>query len=425
MSNKRKQHKQSRQRELLVKIIAIILLAATLLGTILPSIITFVSAATSDEIKEQIGNIEQEQKDLEDRIEELEKEKIENATEIEELMAQKAILDQQASALYEQIQLVDQKIAAHALLIADKQEEFDEANERLLTLRAENKERIRTMEESGAISYWAVLFKASSFADFLDRLNMIEEIANADRRRIEALNDAAIEVANAKLALEAEKEEMDEYRDELAVLEVEMKEKQQAAEELMRELVAKGEEFEKYIHQAENDLLKLEEELLAAEKAYDEAKKQEYLDYINSLKNGPGEVKIDQNGIPWVVPCYYTRLSSPFGYRMHPVHKEWRMHNGVDLAGDCPTPIWATRGGVVTVSGWSDSAGYYVKIDHLDGYSSVYMHLCKMPNVRVGDVVIAGDKIGCMGTTGTSTGVHLHFGIQYNGAYVDPMRYIG
>ena len=169
----------------------------------------------------------------------------------------------------------------------------------------------------------------------------------------------------------------------------------------------------------------MEEELRSAEKALDEAKKREYLEYINTIKNAPGPVKTDANGIKWVVPCYYSRVSSQFGNRIHPVHNVLKMHNGVDLAGDCPTPIWATRGGVVTVAGWDDSAGYYVKIDHLDGYASIYMHLCKMPSVRVGDVVQAGTKIGCMGTTGTSTGVHLHFGILYNGSYVNPMKYIG
>ena len=101
------------------------------------------------------------------------------------------------------------------------------------------------------------------------------------------------------------------------------------------------------------------------------------------------------------------------------------MHNGVDFAAGCPTPIYATRAGIVTISQWSDSAGWYVMIDHMDGYKSVYMHMCKRPNVKVGDIVAAGETIGCVGTTGTSTGNHLHFGISYNGVYVNPMDYVG
>lgn len=153
MANKRKAIK----REHTIKIITTILVVIMLLTTILPSIVMFVSAATSDEIKEQIKQIEKEQKDLETQVEELEQQKIENVEEIKDLMAQKTILDQQISALDEQIQLVDKKISAQALLIADKQDELDVANEKLVVLRAENKERLRTLEENGNVSYWSVI----------------------------------------------------------------------------------------------------------------------------------------------------------------------------------------------------------------------------------------------------------------------------
>lgn len=411
-------------RAQIIKFITSVLLIATLLSVLLPAFITMANAASSTEIKEQINAIEKEQQGVQDRIEELEQQKIENAEEIQAMIEQKAILDQQISAMDEQIQLVCKKIAAQSILIADKQDELDVANEKLNIMRAENIDRIRSMEENGRISYWSVLFHASSFSDLLDRLNMIEEIANADKKRIDQLNAFAKEVGNAKLALESEKYEMDKDKAELVVLEEELNVKRQEASALLQALIARGKEFDEYIRQAEIDLVELEEELLAAEKAYDEAKKAEYLAYINDLKNTTN-AKIDKNGTAWVVPCYYSRLSSPFGMRMHPVYKQMMMHNGVDLASDCPTPIYATRGGVVVASRWDDRAGYYVQIDHLDGYSSVYMHLCKMASVKVGDVVVIGQQIGCMGTTGTSTGVHLHFGIMYNGSYVDPMRYIG
>ena len=411
-------------QELTVKIVTTILLIATLLGTILPSIITVANAASSKEIQEQIDNIEKEQQNLHDKIDELEQQKIDNVAEIQEMIEQKAILDQQAGTLDEEIRLVNEKISAQAILIADKQDELDIANDNLEARRAENIVRIRAMEENGSISYWSVLFKATSFANLLDRMAMVKEIADADQRKIAELNNAAKEVETAKSLLESEKAEMDASRAELAILEQELETKREEAGQILHELVARGEEFNEYIFQAQEGLRELEEELLAAEKAYDEAKKAEYLAYINDLKNNPN-AKVDKNGRAWVVPCYYMALTSPFGYRIHPVYKQWAMHNGVDLASDCPTPIYATRGGIVTVSGWDARAGYYVKIDHLDGYSSVYMHFCKMPYVKVGDVVMIGQKIGCMGTTGTSTGVHLHFGIQYNGSYVDPMRYIG
>jgi murein DD-endopeptidase MepM/ murein hydrolase activator NlpD len=98
-------------------------------------------------------------------------------------------------------------------------------------------------------------------------------------------------------------------------------------------------------------------------------------------------------------------------------------HQGVDLAGPEGTPIYATRAGRVTTATYSSSAGYYVTINHLDGYSSIYMHMTNYV-VSSGQTVSAGQLIGYMGNTGVSTGSHLHFGISYNGAYVNPCNYV-
>jgi murein DD-endopeptidase MepM/ murein hydrolase activator NlpD len=151
---------------------------------------------------------------------------------------------------------------------------------------------------------------------------------------------------------------------------------------------------------------------------------------MSTMPTGGGKVSFDSNGIAWVVPCSYRRVSSSFGDRTHPVYGVPRFHSGVDLATPCPNKIYASRAGVVTISKYSSSAGYYVTIDHLDGYYSSYMHMCKMPDVKVGDIVTAGQVIGCIGTTGTSTGNHLHFEIftfKANGEreYLNPMNYIG
>ncbi|MBE6924209.1 MAG: M23 family metallopeptidase [Ruminococcaceae bacterium] len=130
------------------------------------------------------------------------------------------------------------------------------------------------------------------------------------------------------------------------------------------------------------------------------------------------------SGVVWRVPCDYVRLTSPFGYRWHPTTGEWSMHRGVDLAGPKGTPIYASRSGYVTVATYNSISGNYVTINHQDGYSSVYMHMTH-DVVDVGDYVKAGQLIGYMGSTGRSTGPHLHFGISYKGTYVNPMDYIG
>ena len=116
-------------------------------------------------------------------------------------------------------------------------------------------------------------------------------------------------------------------------------------------------------------------------------------------------------------------MSSPFGLRQSPTSGASTFHQGVDLAAPAGTPIYASRAGVVTIATYSNSAGYYVTINHGDGYSSIYMHMTNYV-VSAGSAVSAGQLIGYVGSTGISTGNHLHFGIAYNGAYINPCNFL-
>ena len=145
-------------------------------------------------------------------------------------------------------------------------------------------------------------------------------------------------------------------------------------------------------------------------------------DKIEELQNALQNVE-NQEQQRWLLPMQYKRCSSPYGYRTHPVAGEARFHYGVDLAGDRGAPIVASRSGTVVMATYDDSSGYYVVIDHLDGYRSVYMHMDKYI-VGAGQFVVAGQLIGYCGNTGVSTGDHLHFGIYHNGQTVNPADYI-
>lgn len=125
----------------------------------------------------------------------------------------------------------------------------------------------------------------------------------------------------------------------------------------------------------------------------------------------------------WLLPMQYVRCSSPYGFRNHPVEGASKFHHGVDLAGDKGTPIVASRSGTVETATYDDSSGHYVVINHLDGYKSVYMHMDKYI-VTVGQFVLAGQIIGYCGSSGATTGNHLHFGIYQNGQTVNPADYI-
>ena len=125
----------------------------------------------------------------------------------------------------------------------------------------------------------------------------------------------------------------------------------------------------------------------------------------------------------WLVPCSYVKLTSPFGNRTSPTAGASSYHQGVDLAAPQGTPVYASRAGRVTIAGYGSAAGYYVTINHLDGYSSIYMHLNNYV-VSSGQTVSAGQLIVYVGRSGVATGYHLHFGIAYNGAYVNPASYV-
>ena len=137
---------------------------------------------------------------------------------------------------------------------------------------------------------------------------------------------------------------------------------------------------------------------------------------------GGGGGQVSSSG--WLTPVPYYTLTSPFGMRLHPVYGYYRMHNGVDLACAQGTPIYASRSGKVTLATYGKDAGYYVSLNHGDGFASVYMHMTHYI-VSAGQYVEQGQVIGYVGSTGASTGPHLHFGISYNGTYVNPMNYIG
>ena len=436
-----------------VSLLAGVMAGIMILSLLLQLIPVQAQAATSSEIKEQIAELQKDQQAMQKELEALEARRKDNLSKIEDIVAQKNIVDQQVGLLYDQIDSMNNEISAYAVMIADKQAELDKANENLQNLKKKHMERLRAMEEDGQLSYWYVLFEANSFTDLLDRLNMIQEIANADQKRLDEMSDAAELVEETRKTLQQEQDALQDSRQHLAAKQVELSKKAQESEKLLSELVAKGAEFDLWMEKQEDALSKLEDELLEMESEYDRVKYEEWLatsvppttsssSSSSSSSGSSGNSTViwragkaltpnTVNGVTWLTPCDYNRISSTFGMRLHPIYNYWKMHNGVDFAIG-HTPIYATRAGVVTVAtSWEDpSAGYYVVIDHGDGFRSVYMHLCKRASVKVGDFVGAGQQIGCVGSTGASTGNHLHFGISmYNPSkgkyeYVNPLIYV-
>lgn len=438
-----------KNKKRLVSLLAGIMAAIMLLTLLVGLIPTKANAAklTSDKLeglKDQIAELEKQGDEIAEKMAGLRDQINANMSEMEKLIAEKNAIDQEIGMLNQQIANINEQITIYGMLIADKQDELDEAKARLEKLREQNKERIRAMEEEGSLSYWSVLFQANSFSDLLDRLNMIEEIAEADRRRLEEMNAAALAVEEAQRELESEKAELETKKEDLKTLQEELEVKRLAADAVLIELHKQGEALEELMAEQEAADEALQAEIAAAEKEYnkeysrleeeerkrkeeeerkrreeEEKKKQEAAN--NGGSTGTGSAA--PSSASWMIPCTYRYLSSPFGYRIHPIHGTYSFHSGVDLAAPSGTPIKATRSGTVTRATYDSGSGYYVSINHGDGFSSSYLHMTHYI-VAVGDYVSQGQVIGYVGSTGWSTGPHLHFSIYYNGTAQNPAAYM-
>ena len=421
-----------------VSILAGIMAFIMVLTLILSLVPVHALAASSSEIRKQINQLKEEKKELQKKIEDVKEQYKENENEIADIIAKKNVIDQEIQILTTQIANMNQQLTAYNVLIADKQDELDNAEDRYLTLNDANKLRIRTMEEEGELSYWEVLFKANSFSDLLDRMTMISEIAAADTRRLEELSDAAQVVEVAQVELVDEKAEMEEARKELDAAEADLAAKRQEADDLLQELLSKADDLEALEAEFAAQDAAFLEEIAQKEKEFDAAKLAEWQAYMATYvpptqapsqgggdggSSGGSSGTSSGGGGGWVWPTTARRISSPFGNRTSPTAGASSYHQGIDIDGNTGDPVWAARAGIVIVAGWSNAAGNYVKIDHRDGFQSIYMHLNSF-STSSGAVVSAGQTIGTMGATGVATGDHLHFGIMQNGVYVNPCNYV-
>ena len=419
------------KRKRMVSVLAGIMAAIMLLTLMLSLLPTPASAASSSEIRKQINALKEEKEAIQEKITEVQGQYEENENEIVDLMERKSVIDQEVQLLNEQVDNINDQLKAFNLLIADKQDELDNAEERYQQLNDDNKLRIRTMEEEGELSYWEVLFKANNFSDLLDRLNMVEEIAASDNRRLQELADAANNVVEAQQELEVEKEDMEKTKEELDSTQAELDAKVQESMDLLQELLSKGDELAALQEEYEAMEADFLEQIAQKEVEYDAAKQAEWEAYMATYvpptteggSGGSGGSGGTSGGGGWVRPCSYTSITSPFGYRESPTTGASTYHQGVDLDTGTGWSVVAARAGVVIAASYSNSAGYYVQIDHQDGFRSIYMHLSSI-GASVGQIVSAGTYIGATGATGIATGDHLHFGISLNGVYVNPCNYV-
>ena len=376
------------------------------------------AATSTSQIKDEITDLKVENAQIQAQIESVRTQYNANASEIQALVDKKNAVDQEISLLHSQIININEQLRVYGQMIADAQERLEDSNQRLKELNQQYKERIRAMEEEGEITYWQVIFESSSFTDFLDRMNIVDEIAAADTQRLLDLQVASANVEENQRILTEEMLDLQDTREQLSESEEILKEKRTESDDILRDLIAKQSEFQVLLDESEalqnelmNEIAQKQKELQAAQY------KEELVKMALKGQNPPSNAT-------WIEPVSGYTISSPFGNRKSPTAGASTYHRGVDMACPSGTPIYATRAGTVTVASYqAGGAGYYVSINHGDGFASIYMHMTRYV-VSKGQTVTQGQLIGYVGSTGISTGPHLHFGVSYGGTYVNPMAYL-
>ena len=342
----------------------------------------------ADSLSDQLQEARDAQAELEKQIEAIQSDK-------SKALEEKALLDRQNDKLRSEISLL--------------QQQSDETQTRITELTQKEQEQyelfcrqVREEEERGTVSYWSVLFKASSFTDLLARMDFVNEVMDYDRQVISDLQATRRQLTEDKAALEQQKSEMESAQTKL-------QQQVDAASTLIREY----EETEAG-HQAMLD-----------EAAEDEARIQALIRQQQSGGSSGGSGSSGSNsGVDgYIWPTNNTRVvTSPYGERWCPFHG-YESHNGADIDAARGSAVLAAKSGRVIQAGWNGGYGISVMIAHDDGITTLYGHMDGC-SVSVGQTVSQGETIGICGNTGNSSGAHIHYTMYKNGGTIDPLPYL-
>lgn len=303
-------------------------------------------------------------------------------------------VQQQINKLTERVNATKEEIAYAIEELNGKQSEMDEQNKALNA-------RLRAMYKNGDVSMLSVLFNSASISDFLTNLDLIKRIYESDRKLLSSLESDCQLIAQKKQALSDLKTDLlnqqavlKENKDELAKSEAALEKQKSSIEKNNKQLEAQIDSLNAEADRLVDEILKL----------------QGGGDYLGGRMSWPAKAS--------------TRITSPFGYRMHPILKINKLHTGIDIGAAMGTDILAANSGkVITAAYNANGYGYYIMIDHGGGIVTLYGHSSKLL-VKKGDVVTKGQVIAKVGSTGMSTGAHLHFEVRVNGKYTNPLEYV-
>lgn len=326
-----------------------------------------------------------------------------------------AELDSELTSVTAELKELQEKLQDKIQEIENTKTEIEKAKAVEEKQYEDMKVRIKYMYEQGNTQYAAMILEADSIADFLNKADYVSSISEYDRKMLEKYEKTREEVEDLEARLVIEQQELEiqekETKDKVDAIEVLVAAKQEELKTVNGQIASKEELIAEYEADIEEQNRVIQELEAAAKRAAEEA-----------AQTGSSTQKYDGGIFAWPCPAY-TRISSEFGYRMHPTLGVVKFHNGVDLAAPAGSAILAAYDGTVISAAYNSSMGNYVMINHGDGIYTIYMHASAL-YVSAGQKVSKGETIAAVGTTGRSTGNHLHFSVRVNGEYVDPMGYI-
>lgn len=378
-----------------------------------------VNAVTNESIREKEAEIAEAKKEvanLKSGLSDVEKIKKQLEQSKDDLMSYVMQLDTELYNIQERVNEYNELIDKKELEIEVKTEELNDA-----ILVQENqyeamKKRIKFMYEEGNSFYLELLFSSASFADMMNKADYIEAISAYDRKQLDEYVQTAELISLCKEELEAEKEVLEEariaVRTEESNINTLIDEKETQLATISNDITDKEAAIKEY----EDMIASQNAEIAALEKAVAEEKARLAAENVAART-------YDGGMFSWPCPSY-TRISDEYGYRMHPTLGVEQFHNGLDMAAPYGSKILAAYDGDVVAADYSSSMGNYIMLDHGDGLYTIYMHASAL-YVSKGQTVSKGETIAAVGSTGRSTGNHLHFGVRLNGGYVSPWNYLG
>lgn len=357
---------------------------------------------------------------LRSRLADLKTARAEANAAVKELQGQAEKYSEKIAALDYQIQMTRAELKATQQVIDTLTDDIDQKQQELeQTIRTldEKQElfetRIRVMYESGDTSYMEVLLNSQSFSDMLDNMEIVSQIMDYDKQIVQEYKDLKASIESQKAELESDRQEKQDHADNLEQayedIEAQKKEYKALKAKVDSDIALKKAEAERMLQEQEQINNEIEE--LSRQEAASSS----------ASSGGGGGGKVYSGSLTWPCPSY-SNISSPYGYRTHPISGTRKFHKGVDIAASSGNSVIAAASGTVVKSYFSSSYGNYIVVSHGGGMMTGYAHLNRRM-VSAGQSVAAGQQIGTVGSTGNSTGPHLHFEVYVNGSTTNPMNY--